>query len=77
MEAFVKENHHLPNVPSAAEVAEQGGIVLNRASEVQLEKIEELYLHTIAQQKEIETLKNTLNVLLKELEQIKKQQQQK
>ena len=41
-----------------------------------LEKIEELYLHTIEQQKEIETLKNTLNVLLKELEQIKKQQQQ-
>jgi len=78
VEAFVKENHHLPNVPSANEVREQGGIVLNRASEVQLEKIEELYLHTIeqqkqlgaqqeqlaAQQKEIETLKAMIKVLL-------------
>ena len=78
VEAFVKENHHLPNVASADEVREQGGIVLNRASEVQLEKIEELYLHTIeqqkqlgaqqeqlaAQQKEIETLKAMIKVLL-------------
>ena len=68
----------MPNVPSGAEVKEQGGIVLNRASEVQLEKIEELYLHTIeqqkqlgaqqeqlaAQQKEIETLKAMIKVLL-------------
>ena len=73
IEAFVKENHHLPNVPSAAEVKEQGGIVLNRASEVQLEKIEELYLHTIAQQKqleaqqkEIEELKAMIKLLMEE-----------
>ncbi len=61
----------MPNVPSAAEVKEQGGIVLNRSSEVQLEKIEELYLHTIAQQKqleaqqkEIEALKGMIKALL-------------
>ena len=73
IEAFVKKNHHLPNVPSAAEVKEQGGIVLNRASEVQLEKIEELYLHTIAQQKqmeaqqkEIDELKTMIKILMKE-----------
>jgi hypothetical protein len=52
-------------------VKEKGGIVLNRASEQQLEKIEELYLHTIeqqklieAQQKEIDELKALLNQLL-------------
>lgn len=44
---FVKKNHHLPNVPSKEEVEKQGGIVLNRAVELQLEKIEELYLHLI------------------------------
>ena len=73
IESFVKENHHLPNVPSAAEVEAQGGIVLNRASEVQLEKIEELYLHTIeqqkqleAQQKEIDQLKTMIKILMKE-----------
>ena len=73
VEAFVKENHHLPNIPSAAEVEKQGGIILNRASELQLEKIEELYLHTIQQQKaiqrqqeEIDALKEMLALLLKE-----------
>lgn len=44
---FVKKNHHLPNVPSKEEVEKQGGIVLNRNVELQLEKIEELYLHLI------------------------------
>ena len=73
VEAFVKENHHLPNIPSAAEVEKQGGIILNRSSELQLEKIEELYLHTIQQQKaiqrqqeEIDALKEMLALLLKE-----------
>ncbi|WP_411029842.1 hypothetical protein [Spongiimicrobium sp. 3-5] len=53
IEAFTKVHKHLPGIPSASEVAKKGGIVLNRASELQLEKIEELYLHTIAQQKQI------------------------
>ena len=44
---FVKKNHHLPSIPSKEEVEKQGGIVLNRAVELQLEKIEELYLHLI------------------------------
>ena len=59
VEAFVKENHHLPNIPSAAAVEEQGGIVLNRASELQLEKIEELFLHTIEQEKQIKALEQS------------------
>ena len=64
---------YAPNIPSAAEVEKQGGIILNRASELQLEKIEELYLHTIQQQKaiqrqqeEIDALKEMLGLLLKE-----------
>ena len=63
VEAFVKENHHLPNIPSAAEVKEQGGIILNRASELQLEKIEELYLHTILQQKQLDAKDAEINAL--------------
>ena len=65
VEAFVKEHKHLPGVPSAAEVEAQGGIILNKAALVQLEKIEELFLHTIEQQKTIKTLENE-NKMLKE-----------
>lgn len=54
---FTKENYHLPGVPSASERAKTG-INLGRATEINLEKVEELFLHTIAQQKEINALKS-------------------
>lgn len=56
VEAFTKKNHHLPGVPSAQEVKEDGGILLNKQSEIQLEKIEELYLHLIEKDREIKAL---------------------
>jgi len=46
----------LPNIPSAEEVKEKGGILLNKAVEQNLEKIEELYLHLYQTSKEIEEL---------------------
>jgi hypothetical protein len=39
-EHFVKKNKHLPGVPSAADIEKQGGIIINRATEINLEKIE-------------------------------------
>jgi hypothetical protein len=57
---FVETNHHLPGVPSAAEVAEAGGILINRATEINLEKIEELFLHLIELKEENEALKASL-----------------
>ncbi|MDB3926885.1 hypothetical protein N9358_02090 [Flavobacteriales bacterium] len=53
---FAKKHHHLPNIPSAEEVKEKGGILLNKAVEQNLEKIEELYLHLYQTSKEIEEL---------------------
>jgi hypothetical protein len=44
--AYVKENHHLPEIPSAAEVAEKG-ISLGAMQSKLLAKIEELTLHMI------------------------------
>ena len=58
IEAFTRANKHLPGVPSAQEVEDKGGILVNRATEINLEKIEELYLHTIEQQKTIEVLED-------------------
>jgi hypothetical protein len=64
IEAFTKANMHLPGVPSAKEVEEKGGILINRATEINLEKIEELYLHTIEQQKQLDALKKQVEALL-------------
>jgi len=55
VEAFIKENKHLPNVPSANTVENQG-IELGNISKIQQEKIEELTLYTIDQQKQIDEL---------------------
>ena len=67
IEHYLKANHHLPNVPNAEEVKTQGGIVLNSALELQLEKIEELYLYTIEQEKRIIHLEKRLNQLMLQL----------
>jgi hypothetical protein len=58
-ETFIKENKHLPNIPSAAEV-EENGIQLGEMNALLLQKIEELTLHMIEQQKLIEELQKSL-----------------
>lgn len=64
VESFIEENNHLPDVPSAAEVAEEG-YSQHDMNKVLLQKIEELTLYTIQQQKEIKALKSELNELKK------------
>ena len=56
IETFIKKNHHLPKIPSAEEI-EQNGLSLKEMNLLLLEKIEELTLFTIQQQKEIDLLK--------------------
>lgn len=53
---FINENKHLPNVPSAQEVVKNGVSIDEMVSKL-LEKVEELTLYTIQQQKEIEELR--------------------
>lgn len=62
VEAFVKENKHLPNVPSALEI-EKEGLDLADMQAKQMEKIEELTLYMIEMKKEIEILKKENQVL--------------
>ncbi len=64
VEQHIKENKHLPNVPSGDQVDKQG-IELGDMSRIQQEKIEELFLYTIAQDKEIKKQKE-LNKTLEE-----------
>jgi trimeric autotransporter adhesin len=60
VEAFVKANKHLPGVPLATEV-EKEGVALGEMNKILLQKVEELTLYMIAQQKEIEAIKSQLN----------------
>lgn len=56
VEEHIKEKGHLKDIPSAKEVVENG-IYLGEMDSKLLQKIEELTLYTIQQQKEIENLK--------------------
>ena len=66
VETFIAKNGHLQNVPSAKEVKENG-IELGEMARIQQEKIEELTLYLIQQNKEIEVLK----IQNKEIEKLK------
>lgn len=55
VESFVKENKHLPSIPSAKEIQENG-LYLGSMNNLLLQKIEELTLYIIEQNKRIEEL---------------------
>ncbi len=52
-ETYIKENKHLPEIPSAKEM-EANGVQLGEMNMLLLKKIEELTLHTIKQQRMLE-----------------------
>ena len=62
VEAFIRTHQHLPDVPSAKHVEEEG-IMLGEMQTTLLKKIEELTLYLISQQKEIEELKVQVSIL--------------
>ncbi|MBO7606384.1 MAG: hypothetical protein J6T28_02035 [Paludibacteraceae bacterium] len=64
VESFVKENKHLPGVPSAAEMAEKG-MSVSQMSNLLLEKVEELTLHMIELEKENKMLRSRVDMLEK------------
>lgn len=64
IEVFIKQHHHLPGMPSAAELNEKG-MSLKEMNLLLLEKIEELTLFTIEQQKELNILKEKITSLEK------------
>jgi len=60
VEAHIKEFKHLPNVPSAQEV-EENGINVAEMDATLLRQVEELWLHVIDLKKENEELKKLIN----------------
>ncbi|MCG8307373.1 MAG: hypothetical protein MI975_08270 [Cytophagales bacterium] len=57
VETFIKENKHLPDIPSAEEFKENG-VGLGEMDDMLLRKVEELTLYVIGLQKELMELKN-------------------
>lgn len=60
VEKFISEKNHLPEIPSAKEMTENGVEIGNFQIKL-LQKIEELTLYLISQNKEIENLKKIVN----------------
>ena len=59
VEEFIEENGHLPNVPSAQELTEEG-LDLYEMNKILMEKVEELTLYIIEQNKKIEELEEKM-----------------
>jgi hypothetical protein len=64
LENFIKDKGHLPEIPAAGEV-EKSGIDLAEMDAKLLQKIEELTLYIIEQNKKIEQLEGKINTLSK------------
>jgi hypothetical protein len=56
VDAFIKRYKHLPNIPSAKQLEQEGGIDIGKMTTLQQEKIEELFLHVINLEKRIKLL---------------------
>ncbi|MFV1883185.1 MAG: hypothetical protein ACMZ7B_01650 [Balneola sp.] len=83
LEAYIKANKHLPEIPSAKEM-EANGITLGEMNVLLLKKIEELTLHAIAQEKTLNekhkmleeekehnnTQQRTIEMLIKRIEKL-------
>lgn len=59
VEAYTKKNNHLPEMPSAKEI-QDNGLQLKEMTNLLLQKVEELTLYTIEQEKRIRVLEAKL-----------------
>jgi hypothetical protein len=62
VENYIRENKHLPEVPSAEDV-QKNGVSLGEMNAILLKKIEELTLHLIRQEKQINALTEEIKIL--------------
>ncbi|QIY91091.1 cell wall anchor protein [Chryseobacterium gallinarum] len=75
VEKHISEKGHLPNIPSAKEV-EKNGINLGEMDAKLLEKIEELTLYSIQQNKQLQEDRKVLKSQSEEIKELKAQVQQ-
>ncbi len=63
LDAFITANSHLPNIPSEQEIKSKGALDMTQMQMALLEKIEELTLYTLEQQKVISDLQQKVEAL--------------
>ncbi|MFE7088392.1 hypothetical protein ACFU8T_13370 [Sphingobacterium spiritivorum] len=68
VETFIKANKHLPEVPSAREI-EEDGLSLGEMNKLMMKKIEELTLHLIEKEKRHEILSQRVHMLIEKVDQ--------
>lgn len=73
VEQFVKKEKHLPNVPSEQELKASGADVME-LNKILMEKVEELTLYLIQQNKNTEELKQQVEVLQNKVTELEKAQ---
>jgi len=71
VEAFIREHKHLPEIPSAATI-EETGQDLGEMQKLQMQKIEELTLYIIQQNKLIEAQNKRIEIMEAQLAELKK-----
>lgn len=64
--SFIADKGHLPNIPSAKEVGEQG-VNMSELQIKLLQKVEELTLYTLKQQEQLEKQQQTIDALQQQL----------
>ncbi|TCI92128.1 hypothetical protein [Tenacibaculum sp. M341] len=72
---YTDENQHLPGMPSEKEVV-NNGLDVNKVVIISVEKIEELYLHTINQEEKIKKQEDGLKMMQKVIFQLQEKLQQ-
>ena len=65
LDTFLKQNHHLPEIPSAQKLKEDG-LELKKMNLLLLQKIEELTLYTLEQQQQLDALQRQIKLLIKQ-----------
>lgn len=68
VEQFIKHHHHLPDIAPADEISQKGVAVAETTTKM-MQKIEELTLYVIAQQKQLDAQKRQIQQLKKRLNQ--------
>ncbi len=74
VEAFIKANKHLPEIPSAKEM-EEAGVNLAEMNKLLLMKVEELTLYSIEQEKKIEARDEKVESLELKVEELRKMEE--
>ncbi|EAY30173.1 putative YapH protein [Microscilla marina ATCC 23134] len=71
VEAYINAHHHLPKVPKAAKV-EKEGMNVAQINVLLVEKVEELTLHLIEQNKQMKQMQQKMQALEKKVQNLKK-----